>query len=179
VAEDRTGVTKRVDGVIIRTMGLRDFPRVLAIERQCFPLNNSLGLLLYYWLFDRGGLLVAETGGQVVGYVITRRTVLGGLRRYGHVVSLAVEASHRRQGIGRRLMEAALAHLAQRRVATVGLEVRLSNRAAQALYEQLGFESGGIIRGYYSDGEDAYRMVKGLGSEATAAEGAAARAEET
>ena len=146
--------------VTIRGMKLNNLPRVLAIERQCFPLNNSLGPLLYYWLVDRGGLRVAEVDGDVVGYVFSRRTLLGRLGRCGHIVAVAVEKEFRRRGIGRRLMEAALDHLAQRRVSRVGLEVRQSNTAAQALYEQLGFDRIGVSRGYYADGEDACQMVK-------------------
>jgi len=146
--------------ITIRRMRLRDFPRVLAIERQCFPLNSSLGPMLYYWLVDRDGLMVAEHGAEVVGYVFTRRTAMGAITRYGHVASLAVEGAFRRRGIGRRLMDAALAHFARRGLTTVGLEVRQSNTAAQVLYGKLGFEPNGSIKRYYADGEDALRMLK-------------------
>ncbi|MEM2816343.1 MAG: hypothetical protein QXY34_04090 [Candidatus Bathyarchaeia archaeon] len=39
------------------------------------------------------------------------------------------------------------------------LEVRVSNKIAQKLYEKLGFKIVETIPGYYSDGEDAYYMV--------------------
>jgi ribosomal-protein-alanine N-acetyltransferase len=42
----------------------------------------------------------------------------------------------------------------------VTLEVRVSNIAAQKLYDSVGFMSRGLRKGYYSDdGEDAVIMV--------------------
>jgi ribosomal-protein-alanine N-acetyltransferase len=39
------------------------------------------------------------------------------------------------------------------------LEVRVSNKAAINLYQSLGFEKGGLRKGYYAnDGEDALIM---------------------
>jgi ribosomal-protein-alanine N-acetyltransferase len=44
------------------------------------------------------------------------------------------------------------------------LEVRVSNEGAIALYERLGFRSGGIRRGYYTDNrEDALIMWRDAG----------------
>jgi ribosomal-protein-alanine N-acetyltransferase len=43
------------------------------------------------------------------------------------------------------------------------LEVRVSNTAAIYLYEQIGFKSVGIRKGFYTDNnEDAYIMWLGL-----------------
>lgn len=155
---------------LIRTMRFRDIPRILAIERECFPLNNSLGMLLYHWLFDREAVLVAESEGDVVGYVLARRTLRGRLSRHGHIAALAVLPGFRRRGIGRNLMNAALKRLAEHHAETVGLEVRCSNVIAQALYEKLGFERTEVVHRYYFDGENAFRMLKRL-SPVTDAEG--------
>ena len=45
---------------------------------------------------------------------------------------------------------------------TAMLEVRASNMAAVALYEQLGFQHVGRRKGYYADGEDALLMNRAL-----------------
>jgi len=147
---------------LIRTMRFRDIPRILAIERECFPLNNSLGMLLYHWLFDREAVLVAESAGEVIGYVLARRTLSGRLSHHGHIAALAVLPAFRRRGIGRNLMNAALNRLTERNAETVALEVRCSNVIAQALYEKLGFKRTEVLRRYYFDGEDAFRMLKRL-----------------
>ena len=41
------------------------------------------------------------------------------------------------------------------------LEVGVSNIRAQRLYEKLGFKNTLLKKSYYSDGEDAFYMVKG------------------
>jgi ribosomal-protein-alanine N-acetyltransferase len=56
-----------------------------------------------------------------------------------------------------------------RRAATDGvfrvfLEVRVSNVAAQALYEKFGFTRQGVRSKYYSDSEDALLMELDMGS---------------
>jgi ribosomal-protein-alanine N-acetyltransferase len=68
-----------------------------------------------------------------------------------HINSLAVADSWRRQGVARRL----LAHVFRDAVAVgatkATLEVRQSNHAARALYEQLGFVVEAVRRDYYRD----------------------------
>ncbi len=78
--------------------------------------------------------LVAEQQGIVAGYVVAHSAA-----DEGEILNLGVAAAHRRQGIGRALVERVLQTLAQRGVGTVYLEVRASNAAARQLYESLGF----------------------------------------
>lgn len=74
-----------------------------------------------------------------------------------HEVATAPEA--RRRGVGRALVEAALAEARATRCERVLLEVRESNEAARALYLGLGFLEDGRRRRYYSDpAEDAVLM---------------------
>lgn len=77
-----------------------------------------------------------------------------------HIVTVAVRESHRRMGIGERLVLAALdiATDAGQDVAT--LEVRASNLAARRLYEKYDFVHVGLRKRYYSDNnEDAVIMT--------------------
>src|SRR3989442_5312189 len=78
--------------------------------------------------------LVAEQRGVVAGYVVAHYAA-----DEGEILNLGVAAAHRRQGIGRALVERVLQALAQRGVGTVYLEVRASNAAARQLYQALGF----------------------------------------
>ncbi len=77
-----------------------------------------------------------------------------------HIIAVAVRAHCRRQGIGEMLLLAAL-ELARREGRTLAtLECRVSNLAAQALYEKYGFRRVGLRPRYYSDTmEDAYIMA--------------------
>ncbi|MBA3567721.1 MAG: GNAT family N-acetyltransferase, partial [Actinobacteria bacterium] len=66
---------------------------------------------------------------------------------------------HRRLGIGTRLLERVFDVTSEDRRRGYTLEVRVSNVSAIRLYEQLGFESRGLRRGYYTDNrEDALIM---------------------
>jgi ribosomal-protein-alanine N-acetyltransferase len=52
--------------------------------------------------------------------------------------------------------------LREREVATVMLEVRVSNTDAQNLYRRAGFMVVQRIGKYYNNGEDCFLMIKGL-----------------
>ncbi len=71
-----------------------------------------------------------------VGFVEVGPAVAGG---QGHIESVAVLASHRRQGIGAALVEWAMHRLVTRGARTVTLQVRGSNQPAMHLYKRMGF----------------------------------------
>ncbi len=76
--------------------------------------------------------------------------------------NIAVDPAFQRRGLGRELLEHLIDELEKRGVMTLWLEVRASNLAAIALYEQLGFNEATIRRNYYptADGrEDAIIMA--------------------
>ena len=80
----------------------------------------------------------------------------------GHLNLLAVAGGHRRQGLGRRLMEWLSATAIEAGVLRVDLELRANNRVARAFYERLGFEALNTVQGYYQGIEPALRMTKRL-----------------
>ena len=88
--------------------------------------------------------LVAEARGALLGYLIGRR-----LGDDGEILNLAVLPSARRRGVATALLEAALEQLRLAGVTAVFLEVRESNRGAQALYLRRGFRVIGGRPGYY------------------------------
>ncbi|QHC60854.1 ribosomal protein S18-alanine N-acetyltransferase [Rathayibacter sp. VKM Ac-2760] len=100
--------------------------------------------------------LVAEDAGELVGYA--------GLlcppgAHEGDVQTIAVVASARRAGLGRRLLRALVATAAERGAREVFLEVRADNPAAQSLYRSEGFEEIGVRPAYYQpDNVDALVM---------------------
>jgi [ribosomal protein S18]-alanine N-acetyltransferase len=72
-----------------------------------------------------------------------------------HITLLAVEPAHQRQGLGQLMLYALLQSSIERGLERATLEVRSSNQAALALYQQFGFSPVGERRRYYPDGEDA------------------------
>lgn len=63
-------------------------------------------------------------------------------------------SEYRRQGIGRRLMEAMLTAAREKGASSVALEVRESNRGAIQLYEEYGFCQEAVRKKYYREPEE-------------------------
>ena len=128
----------------IRSAVAADAAGLVAIERRAFsdPWSEASfrEALTSPWTFG----LVAEGARGVAGYLIGRE-VAG----TGEVLNLAVTPELRRRGIGGALLEAGLTALRRRRVDEVFLEVRESNRSAQALYLGYGFRAVGQRAAYY------------------------------
>lgn len=95
-----------------------------------------------------------DESGALLGYAL-----------FWHVVDelqllhVAVAIPARRRGIGRALMHDLIAYARAHGVARILLEVRAGNRAAIALYEQLGFSRFNVRERYYADDEDAIEMA--------------------
>jgi len=96
----------------------------------------------------------AELDGKLVGFLVLR----GAADQY-EITNFAVEAAFRRQGIGRRLVQYALAQLPG---GDVTLEVSIKNMPAISLYEKEGFVCRGVRKQFYKDGSDAQIMGKRL-----------------
>ena len=112
---------------------------------------------------DRGGFaLVADERDEPAGFILCR--LIAG---EAEVLTLAVRPQLRRRGVGRALLEAAIA-LARPSAETMFLEVAADNPGAAALYAGAGFEAVGRRAGYYgragADSVDALVMRRALNS---------------
>lgn len=117
--------------------------------RRCNEAPNSL-------------FLIAEAGGELVGQL----TLQGGTRRaeyHAAELGMTVARGWRNRGIGRRLLETAIARARDLDVLRrIELTVYVPNTPAIHLYEQLGFEIEGRRRKtLYRDGQyhDDYVMA--------------------
>lgn len=80
-------------------------------------------------------LLVALDGGEVVG------TAMAGYDGHrGWLYAVAVKQTHRRMGLGTRLIAEAERRLAELGCSKVNLQVRAANAAVAAFYRRLGYE---------------------------------------
>jgi ribosomal-protein-alanine N-acetyltransferase len=72
-----------------------------------------------------------------------------------HITALAVRPSHRRRGLGRRVLTGLLERGRRAGAAHATLEVASGNSAARGLYASAGFREAGVRRHYYRNGDDA------------------------
>lgn len=86
------------------------------------------------------GVFVAEIDGRVAGYISTRIDREAGK---GRIPNLAVDASERGAGIGRKLIEYALEYLRAEGMEFVMIETMANNPIGQHLYPSCGFTEAG------------------------------------
>jgi [ribosomal protein S18]-alanine N-acetyltransferase len=116
--------------------------------------------------------VVASEGGKASTTGAGSRGALTGfaIMEFGderaHLVLLAVRPSHRRLGIGQRLLEWLLESARCAGMASIHLELRSNNDAARRFYRAMNFYETVLVPGYYRSGEGrkegALRMLRVL-----------------
>ncbi|MBV9832697.1 MAG: ribosomal protein S18-alanine N-acetyltransferase [Marmoricola sp.] len=102
--------------------------------------------------------LVAEASAEVIGHAVT--SAAGDI---AELQRIAVRPSHRRTGVGRQLLAAAVDAASRTEADRMLLEVRADNRGALAFYAAQGFVEIDRRDRYYADGTEAIVMRLALG----------------
>jgi ribosomal-protein-alanine N-acetyltransferase len=138
--------------VRMRRLAYADLPAVLAIERRSFQTPWSLAMFVLELSKPSSICIAAATENGLAGYLVCSRYA-----DVWHLMNVAVEPNHRREGIATQMMERLFEDAGPD--ARYTLEVRTSNRVAISMYERFGFRAAGHRRRYYHDnGEDALIM---------------------
>ncbi len=128
----------------IAQMEERHLPGLAMLEKECFSTPWSEAALREE--LGKGIFLVAENGGEILGYAGCQ-TVLD----EGYITNVAVTRKARKKGVGRALILRMLEIASERKLSFVTLEVRKSNAPAIALYKGLGFSKVGVRKNFYSN----------------------------
>ena len=120
----------------VRRAGPADFGALARLHAAAFDPAWSAGEIA---ALDAVALLEDDAG------LVLVRTVAG----EAEILTIGVRPEARGAGVGRRLLEAALAAALAEGAGAVFLEVAEDNPAARRLYAGLGFEEVGRRRGYY------------------------------
>ena len=89
-------------------------------------------------------MLVAESGGDYIGYLLGHvddAQPIFKLRRHATLTDVFVAKEHRRKGLGKRLVEEAVAFFKERGVSNARANVLSKNPGAKAFLEKMGFGS--------------------------------------
>ncbi len=147
--------------VHLRPMEMADVPRVRELDVLSFSMPWSERSYRFEVGENRNSSCwVAESqqpdGSRAVVGMMVNWIILDEL----HVATIAVHPDFRRMGIGRKLLIRGLQAGLARGARLAYLEVRRSNQAAQAMYQDFGFTIAGVRPRYYKDNqEDALLMT--------------------
>lgn len=128
--------------VVLQAMGPEHLDRVLQLQ-QGLPQPWTRGQFADCLAADHWARCLLK-GAQVLGCVVA----MAGYRE-AHLLELLVGHDYRRQGWGRVLLQALQLWASGAQAEALWLEVRCSNRAALALYRDLGFVEVGRRKDYY------------------------------
>jgi len=140
----------------LRPLRDSDLDQVEAIERAAYPQPWTRQHFRDELTRDCAHCLAAVTADdqKLLGYLIWWLVV-----DEAQILNLAVAPTAQRQGVGAALLQRCLEQARAARAASIWLEVRSGNTAAQALYAAHGFALRARRRGYYQPaGEDALIM---------------------
>jgi len=136
---------RAAEGCGIRLLRATDLPRVMEIETASFSTpwreNTFRGLMRR----TDTDLFVAEEAGAVVGYAACWTVI-----DQSELGNVAVAREARGRGLGGALVDAVVERVRERGAVELFLEVRESNRGAQSVYRERGFEVVSRRRAYYS-----------------------------
>jgi ribosomal-protein-alanine N-acetyltransferase len=147
--------------ISVRLSGPRDAQAIALMSRDL--VESGLG-----WKYDAARVLKAIRDPETLTPVACDRGRIAGfaIMEFGderaHLVLLAVRPTHRRMGIGRRLVDWLVESARVAGMASLHLELRTGNEAARGFYRAMGFDETIVVPGYYRGREAALRMIRML-----------------
>lgn len=144
----------------IRPLTEKFLKEVMRVNLRCFKKGENYTKHTFAYLLNEPTTLsyrVAAVNEPIVGFIFVMTN-----QGTGHITTVGVAPEHRRRGLAQKMLAHVEEALLTRGFATVSLEVRVSNIAAQSLYRDLDYTIVQRLKGYYNNGEDAFLMVKSL-----------------
>ena len=133
---------------------LKNVPELARMREQELDEVVSIEDAIYTHPWTRGNFIdslragyqccVLRQGSELIGYFVLM--VAAG---EAHLLNLSIAAPRQRAGYGSLLLKEAADHARSLGARSLFLEVRPSNRGAQALYTRFGFKKIAVRRGYY------------------------------
>jgi ribosomal-protein-alanine N-acetyltransferase len=142
--------------VTVEDASVKYLDRLYEIETECFGEEAFTKKQIAQLLTDYNSIsLIARENGEIVGFIVgmlypDRKAI------NGHILTIDVSPSHRRKGIGQKLLQEIESIFSQKGVQACILEVREDNVAATGLYRKLGYKEVGRLENYYGNANGIY-----------------------
>jgi [ribosomal protein S18]-alanine N-acetyltransferase len=145
---------------VIRDSKPEDFETLWRMDQECFPPGISYSKQeLKAYMRQRGSFTLVATSvdeSKVAGFIVVHDGPTG------HVITIDVDTTARRAGVGSSLLRAAEDRLRASGARVVGLETAVDNASALSFYKRHGYTVIRTWPRYYSNGVDALVMKKDL-----------------
>jgi ribosomal-protein-alanine N-acetyltransferase len=150
---------------VIRAATEADHAWIRRLSAEVYAALGDYDLIIGSWL-DHPGVLaqVDEHDGARRGFILLGFHPASGGATVADLLAIAVDAAHRRRGLGARLLEHAI-HLGElarrdRALDELRLTVAEDNPVARRLFEAFGFRAVDEDHGRYDGGQRAIRMAR-------------------
>jgi ribosomal-protein-alanine N-acetyltransferase len=138
--------------IALRAATLDDACELAGLHARCFPRGWDQASIGKFIADPACVVFVASAGAaNAVHGLLIARAASG----EAEILTLAVDLSHRREGVARALLAATIARLELAGIEQLFLEVECGNEAAESLYRSFGAKSVGRRPAYYEHGADA------------------------
>ena len=128
----------------IEKMRLFDIPSVAELDKNSLFESWSEKIYEESLKNKNYNILVAKLGSKIVGFISMYCAV-----DEGYICNIAVEKSHRKQGIGTSLISEIITYSQNKNLKFLTLEVRESSTETVKFYEKLGFDKLGVRKNFY------------------------------
>jgi ribosomal-protein-alanine acetyltransferase len=137
--------------ITIEDASIKHLDKLYEIEMKCFKKEAFTKQQIAQLLKNPNSIsLIAKENGDIVGFIIGMLSVEDG-SLVGHILTIDVSPSHRRKGVGIKLLQEIEKIFKDRQTIVCRLEVREDNVAALNLYQKLGYKEIGKLKYYYGD----------------------------
>lgn len=137
--------------ITIEEASIKYLDKLYEIEMECFKREAFTKQQIARLLRNSNSIsLIAKDEENIVGFIIGVLSVENG-DLVGHILTIDVSLSHRRKGVGIKLLHEIEKIFKDRGAKICRLEVREDNVAALNLYRKLGYRKVGELKYYYGD----------------------------
>jgi ribosomal-protein-alanine N-acetyltransferase len=147
---------------LIRGLAAADLDDVLRLNYRCFENGENYTKHTFSYLLSQPNAVcfqVVTAEGRMVAFLC----VLVGNDCVAHITTIGVAPEHRRRGLGAMLLDHLTAIMAERKIGSVVLEVRVGKRFLPKCCTKLAdSRSSSAFSNYYNNGEDGFLMMRAV-----------------